>query len=50
MPIFSPFNYYNVVLLGKFLTMITTSSKYIEKFLTKRIVLPGSGTLNLISF
>ena len=29
--------------------MITTSSKYILKFLTKRLVLPGSGTLNLIS-
>jgi hypothetical protein len=44
------FNYYNVVFFGKFLTMITTSSKYIEKFLTKRLVLLGSGTLNLISF
>jgi hypothetical protein len=55
--IFSPaspcthlFNYYNVVLFYKFLTLITTSSKHIEKFLPKRLVLPGSGTLNLISF
>ena len=44
------FNYYNVVLFSIFLTMITISDKYIEKFLTKRLVLPGSGTLNLISF
>jgi len=43
-------NYYNVVLFRKFLTMITTSSIYIEKILTKRLVFPGSGTLNLISF
>jgi hypothetical protein len=48
-PYFHLFNYYNVVLFKKFLTMITTSSKYIEKFLTKRLVFPGSGTLNLIS-
>jgi hypothetical protein len=42
--------HYNVVLFSKFLTMITASSKYIDKFLIKRLVLPGSGTLNLISF
>ena len=34
------FNYYNVVLFSKLLTMATTSSKYIVKFLTKRLVLP----------
>ena len=43
------FDYYNVVLFTGFLTMITTSSKYKERFLTKRLVFPGSGTLNLIS-
>jgi hypothetical protein len=44
------FYYYNVVLFRKFLTMIANSIRYIEKFLTKRLVLRGSGTLNLISF
>jgi len=44
------FNYYNVVLFSKFLTMVTNSSRYVKKFLVKHRVLPGSGTLNLISF
>jgi hypothetical protein len=36
----------HVVVISKFLTMMTNSSKISEKFFTKRLVLPGSGTLN----
>ena len=43
-------NNYDVVLLSKILTTITTSSKLIKKFLIKRLVLSVSDTLNPISF
>ena len=43
------FNYYNVVLFCKFLTMTTTSCRYIDKLLTNYLLLPGSATLNILS-
>lgn len=44
------FNYYNVVFCSKFLTMATTPCMYMEKLSTKHLLLPRSGTLNILSF
>ena len=43
-------NYYIVVLFCNFLTMMTNSSRYIGKLLTNHLLLPGSATLNILSF
>jgi hypothetical protein len=50
MPMHQFFNYYNVVLFIKFLTMTSTSCRNIEKFLIKHLLLPGSATLIVLSF
>ena len=40
------FYYYNVVLLSKFLTLMTNSIRYLDKLLTNHLLFPGSSTLN----
>ena len=50
MSIFSLFNNYNVVLLSKFLTMMTNSNKYMEKCLIKHLVFPEIASLIVLSF